>query len=217
MPRIKAPSPSMAIALLALFVALGGTGYAAVKINGKNIKNKTISGKKVKKNTLTGTQIRESKLGKVPKAKVADSAATAGALSGQARAGFLASEKVVSTGLIKLPAVGNSAAGSPAKALFTKGPFTVSAKCYTDGADANKEKLIISATSSEPGSDLDGVIGANTFVTGSQAGTAGTFTSGIDGATFATPSGRTLALSFHNGVNGFGSACFTAISALSHP
>ena len=49
---IRRPSPSMSVALVALFVALGGTGYAAVKINGKNIKKGTISGKKLKNRTL---------------------------------------------------------------------------------------------------------------------------------------------------------------------
>jgi hypothetical protein len=36
------------IATLALFVALGGSGYAAVQINGKVIKNGTIAGPKLK-------------------------------------------------------------------------------------------------------------------------------------------------------------------------
>jgi hypothetical protein len=65
------------IALLALFVALGGTGYAAVEINGKKIEKGTISGTALKSDTLTGKQIRESKLGQVPSAKTADSAKTA--------------------------------------------------------------------------------------------------------------------------------------------
>jgi hypothetical protein len=66
-----------AIALTALFVALGGTGYAAVTINGANIKNGSITAKKLKKHTLTGTQINVKKLGTVPAAKKASSAATA--------------------------------------------------------------------------------------------------------------------------------------------
>jgi hypothetical protein len=85
--RVGRPSPAMIIALIALFVALGGSGYAAVRINGKNIKNKsisgkklknrTITGKKVKRNTLTGTEIRESRLGRVPNAAHADDATNA--------------------------------------------------------------------------------------------------------------------------------------------
>jgi len=65
-------SPSMAVALLALFVALGGTGYAAAKLNGRNIVNGSITGKKLKRNTLGGRQIRESSLGKVPSASDSD-------------------------------------------------------------------------------------------------------------------------------------------------
>jgi hypothetical protein len=65
-------SPSMAVALLALFVALGGTGYAAAKINGRDIRNRSIPGTKLQRNTLSGAQIRESRLGKVPAASDAD-------------------------------------------------------------------------------------------------------------------------------------------------
>jgi Sulfatase-modifying factor enzyme 1 len=65
------------VAYLALFVALGGSGYAAVNINGSQLKNRSVAGKKLKKNTLTGTEIKESKLGKVPRAKHADSAGLA--------------------------------------------------------------------------------------------------------------------------------------------
>lgn len=39
---IRRPSPAMAVALLALMVALGGTGYAASTISGRDIKNGSI-------------------------------------------------------------------------------------------------------------------------------------------------------------------------------
>jgi hypothetical protein len=63
-------------ATLALFIALGGTGYAASKINGKSIKKGTLPATALKKNSLTGTQINEGKLklGKVASAVSADSA-----------------------------------------------------------------------------------------------------------------------------------------------
>jgi hypothetical protein len=54
------------VAYLALFVALGGTSYAAVAINGSKLKNRSVSGAKLKRNTLGGTEINESKLGRVP-------------------------------------------------------------------------------------------------------------------------------------------------------
>jgi hypothetical protein len=76
-----------AMASIAVFIALGGGAYAAVQVNGKNIKahsiagkklkNNTIAGKKLKSNTLGGKQINESKLGSVPQAQQAQSATRA--------------------------------------------------------------------------------------------------------------------------------------------
>src|SRR4051812_37571374 len=63
---------SHGLALLALFVALGGTSYAAVKISGAQIENRSISGKKLKRGTLGRVPIKESRLGKVPRARRAD-------------------------------------------------------------------------------------------------------------------------------------------------
>jgi hypothetical protein len=55
--RHHRPSPAMAIALIALFVAMGGTGYAALKVaNGsigtKQLKNNAVTGAKVKNGSL---------------------------------------------------------------------------------------------------------------------------------------------------------------------
>jgi len=95
--HVRRPSPALAVSLIALFVALGGTGYAAVTINGKDLKNKSVAGKKLKSKTITaskikdktitgaklkddtvtGTQVAESTLGKVPSATSADTATTA--------------------------------------------------------------------------------------------------------------------------------------------
>ena len=80
--RPKLPSPAMTVALLALFVSLGGVGYAAATIGTRqirnnsirtqDIRNSTIRGKDVRRNTLTGSDILESSLGKVPRAGQAD-------------------------------------------------------------------------------------------------------------------------------------------------
>jgi hypothetical protein len=60
------------MATIAVFIALGGSSYAALQINGSQIKNRTITGKKLKRNTLGGTRIKESRLGRVPRARNAD-------------------------------------------------------------------------------------------------------------------------------------------------
>lgn len=57
---------------VAVFIALGGSSYAAFTISGSSIKNRSIAGKKLKRNTLTGRQIRESRLGRVPRARNAN-------------------------------------------------------------------------------------------------------------------------------------------------
>lgn len=57
---------------LAVFIALGGSSYAAVAINGDSIKNRSIRAAKIRQNTLTGREIKESTLGRVDWAKRAD-------------------------------------------------------------------------------------------------------------------------------------------------
>ncbi len=79
---LRRPSASMIVSCVALFAALGGSSYAAVKITGKEIANHTLSGIDVKKrslgpttiksNSLGGAQINESKLGPVPNADTLD-------------------------------------------------------------------------------------------------------------------------------------------------
>jgi hypothetical protein len=69
--KSRRPSPAMIVALIALFVALAGTAYAAQTINGGAIKKQTIGGGKLKHKTLTGFQINTNKLGVVPSAKTA--------------------------------------------------------------------------------------------------------------------------------------------------
>jgi hypothetical protein len=61
-----------AMSTVAVFIALGGSSYAAVTINGSNIRNRSIPGSKLRHDTLTGQQIKESKLARVPRARNAD-------------------------------------------------------------------------------------------------------------------------------------------------
>jgi hypothetical protein len=57
---------------LAVFIALGGSSYAALTITGSSIKNRSIPAKKLKRNSITNREIRESRLSRVPRAKTAD-------------------------------------------------------------------------------------------------------------------------------------------------
>jgi hypothetical protein len=52
----------MVVALLALFVALGGSSYAALKITGKNIKNGTVTSADLKNNSVRSIDVRNGSL-----------------------------------------------------------------------------------------------------------------------------------------------------------
>ena len=76
------PSPAMVVACIALTVALGGTGYAAIKlpknsVGTKQLKKNAVTSPKVKANALTGADIKESSLGTVPSATNATNATNA--------------------------------------------------------------------------------------------------------------------------------------------
>jgi hypothetical protein len=71
------PSPAMVVALIALFVALGGTAYAVKQINGSTLVNRSVSNVKIKKSSLTRAEINLKALGTVPKAALATKASTA--------------------------------------------------------------------------------------------------------------------------------------------
>ena len=88
------PSPAMVIALLALFIAMAGTGYAATQLPANSvgpkqlkknavervkIKNNAVNAAKVLDNSLRGADIKESSLAKVPSATLADNATHAAA------------------------------------------------------------------------------------------------------------------------------------------
>lgn len=155
------PSPAMVVALIALFLAAGGVGYAASTINGKVLKNRSVAGKKLKKNTLTGTQIKESKLGKVPKAKQADTATNAthasaadnathaSAADNAAHATVADSAGGVSTVSLHATKTVNAAAdlgSAPQVPLGSKGPFSFYGKCYLNAGSVEATTFIASSS-----------------------------------------------------------------------
>lgn len=77
----RRPSPSMVVACLALFVALGGAAYAVTlaknSVTSRHVKNASLKGKDLKPDTLGGVQVDESQLARVPSAASATSAAGA--------------------------------------------------------------------------------------------------------------------------------------------
>jgi hypothetical protein len=60
------------MATLAVFIALGGSSYAALAITGSDVRDGSLTYRDLKRNTLGGTRIKESRLGKVRHARNAD-------------------------------------------------------------------------------------------------------------------------------------------------
>ena len=58
MNRIRIPSPAMAIACLALFVALSGVAYAAATIDSEDIVDGSIRNRDFKDGTLRGNEAK---------------------------------------------------------------------------------------------------------------------------------------------------------------
>ena len=73
----RRPSPALIISLIALFVALGGSVYAAAKIDGRDVRKGSLPGNRIKPDSLGGGQVNEALLGTVPEATAATTAATA--------------------------------------------------------------------------------------------------------------------------------------------
>jgi hypothetical protein len=57
---------------LAVFIALGGSSYAALTVTGRNVKNGSLSFRDLRRDTLGGSRINESRLGTVRRARNAD-------------------------------------------------------------------------------------------------------------------------------------------------
>lgn len=56
----RRPTPATVISLVALFVALGGTTYAAATIGSAQIKNNSIRGKDIRKSAVTTSDIKNN-------------------------------------------------------------------------------------------------------------------------------------------------------------
>jgi hypothetical protein len=130
---IRRPSAAMVVSCVALFAALGGSSYAAVKLTGKDIANHTLRGvdvknrslgaKTIKPDALGGDQINEAALGMVPNADTLDGVDSTAFMKSTQRL-FEVSEGVVN----------NFASGAPLAKLeqLPAGSYLVSARLTFD-------------------------------------------------------------------------------------
>ena len=161
-------------ALLALFVALGGSSYAAIRVGsaeiadnsirsqdihddevrgrdiakdtvrGTDIRDNDIQGRDIRDHTISGADVKESSLAKVPLAGDADT------LGGKSAAAFLASDRLVRVGPVALHE-------GEERTVATSGPFTWRASCSdTDQGTHLSVKLESTEANSFAGSFGDG-------------------------------------------------------------
>jgi len=173
---LRRPSPALFVSLVVLFAALGGTVYAAAKINGKSIKVKSLPGNRLKlksvpgnrlkpgaigaaqlaPNSIGATQIDEATLGQVPSAVHADNADTA----------FEAQTALAAVNAINANTVNGHSAGCLPDTQFFAGACwqslpngaatapNVALSCALDGG-ALPEALQLAAFAQQPGVKLD--------------------------------------------------------------
>ena len=153
----RKPSPALVISLIALFVSLGGGAYA-LTVTGGQVKNSSLTGADVRNNSLTGRDVREARLGKVPKAKVAD------------RVGKRTVEQVTTQAFFAAQKTPKGFTGDPTvigKLSLPAGSYVISAKVTASNTASStlQAKCILRAGSSEDQATAtlpSGQIGANT-------------------------------------------------------
>lgn len=168
----SAPSHATVVAYLALFVALGGSGYAAVTINGKNVKRSTITGRAIKdgsvtgrdvgngtlrgsdlrRNSIGGREVNELALSKVlsagsaDRAATAESAARASTAASADRAGDAATVGGVTVRPFSFNVPGTSTAGP--QEVLDLGGLKLTASC------PSSQTTVVTASTTLPGDNL---------------------------------------------------------------
>ncbi len=206
------PRPATIVALVALVVAMGGTAYAAKKINGGTIRVKSLPGNRLKPGSVpadrlapgvltpaapgpvTGAQVDERSLGQVPSADYADSA-------GFAQSALDAQTALNAVNAVDADAVNGHGAGcgpgtqafagacwqSSASEAAATAPVAATA-CAAQGG-ALPEALQLAAFAQEPAVKLDGEEWSGDIPVFSGPGTYGVITvssAGVVNAATAT-------------------------------
>ena len=144
----RLPSPSLAVSIAALVVAMGGTGYAATKLSGSNIKAGTITGKQIKTRSLPAGKLSAKAIAQLRGAQgpagPAGPAGAAGADGARGPAGIIGF-KTVSSDVVALPSVAQKQATAkcPAGTIVVGGgvktsivsPSVAINDSYPDGID----------------------------------------------------------------------------------
>ena len=165
----KVTSPSLLIAALALFVALGGTSYAAKLITGAGIKNSSLTGADVKNSSLTTSDVKNGSLLKAdfkagqlsagPQGSpgAVGPAGAPGAAGAPGPAGTAPPTKVIARKRVVATDGATEAiarAAAPEVELFSRGSLTVYGKCSRQ-LDTNRVRYGVFLKTSQNGVIFD--------------------------------------------------------------
>lgn len=172
---IRRQGPGFALACLALMVALGGSVYAATKIDGRSIRTGSLPGNRIERASLPGNRLRPGTLrgGRIAPGSLTGvevDAATLGRVPEAARAEFAASARSANTALAANSATeasrlnGHAAACTAAQRLYagacwelqTSGPATApqaAVACANRGGEL-PSALALAAFGGQAGVDL---------------------------------------------------------------
>jgi hypothetical protein len=220
--RFSLPSPAGVISVVALFVALGGTGYAATKIvspharaalaasHARRIADHEIARKapalSVARANLANIANRATIANVANAANVANNANNANNLGGQPPSAYLPSSSVTTLGGVK-----KVVAGTIGQVIAQRGPFTLMADCRRSGPTTTVD---LRATSSEGGSSLGGShinAPANSGLsieTATDSGSGMQTESNGNTDSLVAPSGAQADVISTVGVNGFATNCY---------
>jgi hypothetical protein len=204
------PSAALVVAIIALVVAVSGSALAAEGvISGDSlIKKRTLSGDRLRPRTLTGAQINLRKLGEVPIAALAVTAANADMLGGRPPSSYMTSSGTSGAGRAIVRA--SATASGSTVALLSSGPFTLTMTCTAEPDGGTSVTLF--GSSSENNADLDDTfVSANTptdLITPDISDITGPYAQDGMSLSFEAPSGAQLVITGGDGVNSLGSDCW---------
>jgi hypothetical protein len=152
---------SNTIAVIALFASLGGSVYAASKIDGSQIRKASIAGNKLKANTVRGSKILESSLGRVPRAQSANTAQT---LAGKGPGAFVAAADVKR---LRFDVTKTATLPPVTQTVLALGPLQLVAECDPGNFPGDQGSFTLrgSTTAENAGFDLGVVGNSNTSFT----------------------------------------------------
>jgi len=97
------PSPALIIAIIALFVSIGGVGYAASKIGTNDIKNQAVTKQKIAKKAVTTGRLNDQA---VTERTIRDQAVTTGKLADGAVSSSKVDGSILTANTVGVPIAG---------------------------------------------------------------------------------------------------------------